>query len=74
MVVYAVRKKVAYAMLTEFETKADLKKQQEIASRNGYEYEVVTADQARRMVKRGDTHETALYIDEGTVRRAGEYD
>jgi hypothetical protein len=73
MVVYAVRKKIVNAMLTEFESPDAFRRQQEIGERNGYEYELVSPQEARRRVKRGDTHETSLYIDEGKVRRAGEY-
>lgn len=63
--IYALRVHLSRGdMLVEFASEAEMKKQ------NGGQYRRVTADYAHRWVKAGHIHETALYIEDGRIRRA----
>lgn len=69
--IYAFRGNDNARMLVEFRNKAELDgARRQIAA--PWEILQVSAEEARRHVKRGHTHETALYIGlDGKVKRAG---
>ena len=70
---YAFRNTPNGMTLTEFSNTAEFKTEIErLAGVNPQAYyERTTAEAARNWVKRGHHHETALWVDAGRVRRAG---